>query len=699
MTFLNPAILFGLLAASIPILIHLLNLRKLKKIEFSTLQFLKELQKNKIRRVKLKQWLLLALRVLIILLIVTAFARPTLEGVSVGGTTSAAKTTAVFILDDTFSMSVIDQKGSYFNQAKQTIKDIINQMQEGDDAALILASHQPEVIRPTTNLGRFISELDDIQISLISNETHNAIIKAAEVISTSDNFNKEIYLLTDFQKGRLYSPENVTNLGELMGKGVRLYTFNYSGEDILNAGISELKLNTQIFEKNKPIKFETSITNYSSSVMSNLVVSLFINDERSAQQSLNLNPGETETINLETPARETGLNEVFVEIEEDDILQDNRRYISFFIPAEIKVLILSDTGADSKFIKLALQSGNRDGLLEVTTENISSSAAIRFNDFDVVLINSSNFKSLSDKLKEFLNEGRGLVVFPSSDENLEQFNSSLGSIGLPDSKGIVNLENEQYLEFDEIDFNHPLFENIFMEKEKKQIESPQIFSYHKITGTAIGKSIIKLVDGSLFLGEYNSGSGKTMLFNSSADLAWNDFPLKSIFAPILNKIVMYLSSNKLLDDKKFAGENLAVNISERTLPQLKIVRPDGKEELINLTQTGSSNFFIYNSTDLTGNYKFFTGEKLLRSVSVNPNPIESVTEYLAQDEFEDYLNKVNFQGSLITIDKDEDPVQKILQARFGSELWRYFLIAALIIAVIEMAVARNAKKEITNLNK
>jgi len=47
MTFLNPAILFGLLAASIPIIIHLLNLRKLKKIEFSTLQFLKELQKNK----------------------------------------------------------------------------------------------------------------------------------------------------------------------------------------------------------------------------------------------------------------------------------------------------------------------------------------------------------------------------------------------------------------------------------------------------------------------------------------------------------------------------------------------------------------------------------------------------------------------------------------------------------------------------
>jgi len=127
MTFLNPAILIGLAAASIPVIIHLLNLRKLKKIEFSTLIFLKELQKNKIRRVKLKQWLLLALRVIIILLIVSAFARPTLEGVSIGGTTSAAKTTALFILDDTFSMSVVDQSGSYLKNCWITPKKVMKQ--------------------------------------------------------------------------------------------------------------------------------------------------------------------------------------------------------------------------------------------------------------------------------------------------------------------------------------------------------------------------------------------------------------------------------------------------------------------------------------------------------------------------------------------------------------------------------------------
>ncbi len=258
MTFLNPAVLFGLIAASIPIIIHLLNLRKLKKIDFSTLQFLKELQKNKIRKIKIKQWLLLALRVLIILAIVTAFARPTLVGVSIGGTTSAAKTTAVFILDDTFSMSVVDQNGSYFNQAKEAIKNILTQFEEGDEFGLVLVSHQPNEIEITSNVNKFQQEIDAANISFASGKLNTAIIKAAQLIGEAQNFNKEIYLFTDFQKGRLANENEITDLKEQLGEQVRLYSFDYHGKEVFNFGIDELKINTQIFEKDKPIKFDAT---------------------------------------------------------------------------------------------------------------------------------------------------------------------------------------------------------------------------------------------------------------------------------------------------------------------------------------------------------------------------------------------------------------------------------------------------------
>lgn len=696
MTFLNPAILFGLLAASIPVIIHLLNLRKLKKIEFSTLQFLKELQKNKIRKIKLKQWLLLALRVLIILCIVTAFARPTLVGVSIGGTTSAAKTTAVFILDDTFSMSLIDENGSYFNQAKETIKDLLTQFEEGDEVGLILVSHQPEEIELTSNLNKFKDEVDAVRISSASGKLNNAIIKAAEVTGNAKNFNKEIYLFTDFQKGRLADNDEIIDLKEQLGEHVRLYSFGYSGKEAINFGIDDLKINTQIFEKDKPVKFEAIVKNYSDRPNSNLVVSLFVNGERSAQQSVNFNPGESKTINLEAPANNYGTSDALIEIEEDDLQEDNIRYTSFYIPPKIPVLILADNTADSKLIETVLKSVSEQGYFDLTVKRTDQISVIQPENYKVVILISDNFSVAKDRFRAYLNSGKGLIIFPSSAENQNAFISSLNSFGLM-SDGLVKVDESQSIRFDQIDFRHPLFENIFIDEKKKQIDSPELYSFYKINTAGKGKSIISLEEKSSFLSEYSFLNGKILLFNTSPVLKWSDFPVKSIFAPLITKSVMYLASGNSGDGKYVAGELVIINVSERTLPQIKVKRPDNNEEIINMDAVQQTDNISYHNTFVTGNYKFFSGEKLLSTVTVNTDPAESVTEYLSENEFEEYLQKINFSGSHIRIEKGENPAQMILQARFGSELWRYFLIAAIILALVEMTIARNAKKELIGI--
>ena len=300
MTFLNPAVLFGLLAASIPILIHLFNLRKLKKIEFSTLAFLKELQKNKIRKVKLKQWILLALRVLIILLLVFAFARPTLKGLAIGGTTSAAKTTAVFIIDDTFSMSVIDNQGSLLNQAKAAAKSLLKNFQEGDEAALILVSQSNESeVGLSKSKVDIQKSIDAIEPSYQSGILHNSITKAVQILSQSKNFNKEFYILSDFQSGRLADEKILSEFSQGLDERVRVYAINYSGKEVYNLGIDDLKINTQIFEKEKPVNFSVTVTNYSTRSVDNVIVSQFVNNERIAQVSANLGAGESKVLNIE----------------------------------------------------------------------------------------------------------------------------------------------------------------------------------------------------------------------------------------------------------------------------------------------------------------------------------------------------------------------------------------------------------------
>ncbi|MBS4033095.1 MAG: BatA domain-containing protein [Ignavibacterium sp.] len=697
MVFLNPAVLIGLLAASIPILIHLLNLRKLKKIEFSTLTFLKELQKNKIRKVKLKQWLLLVLRVLIILFLVFAFARPTLEGVAIGGTTSAAKTTAVFILDDSFSMSVVDQNGSYFNQAKQTIKNLLKNFQEGDEVGLILQSdNSTEDINLTSNFSEFERQFETINVSYASGSIHNSFITAAEIIAASQNFNKEIYILSDFQSGRLVKDEVVSDLSPLLDKNTRIYAINYSGKNAFNLSIDKFKISTAIFEKEKPVRFQLTINNHSEQSVNNTVVSLFMNEERASQQSISLNPSEIKVIEIEAVVKATGFIKVSAELEDDDIEYDNRRFLNIYIPDRIPVLLSADQQSDLNFVNIALLTGNVSDNYKLDYKPANQLLSTRLDDYRVIFIIGESITSGFERIKDFVEQGGGVVIFPSSKINMNRFNNLLNNIGLPKAESHIGQPDrtDNSTLFQDTDFDHPLLKNIFETQENKRIESPDIYSYYRILAGASGRNIISLPDGSTFLSEIRKGKGKVLLFNSAPVLSWNSFPLKGLFPALMNKSILYLATQEQDGRDNFAGEPVNLNIRNARLPQLRIVLPDGREDYINLSGDERGDFLIYQNTKTAGSYEVYSGEQKLEEISVNTDPAESITKYYSDSDIKSYIEKINFDGTFIIIDKNEDPVNVILQARFGSELWKYFLLIAILLALIEMTIARNAKKEL-----
>ena len=509
MIFLNPAILFGLLAASIPVIIHLFNLRKLKKIEFSTLAFLKELQKNKIRKIKLKQWILLALRVLIILFLVMAFARPTLQSVKIGGTTSAAKTTAVFILDDTFSMSVVDQKGSYFNQAKEIINQIISQLQEGDEVGVVLVSKPSSEIKLTSNLSDFLKQIDRTELSYASGDLNSSIVKAAQLISESKNFNKEIYVLSDFQKNKITKENLNENLSELLNESVKLYTFDLADKDVFNLSIDDLKINNQIFEKDKLVSFSVTITNNSKQDVNSAVVSLFLDNERAAQKSFDIIAGQSTIVEIEATPKAAGFIDVVAEIETDEIEQDNKRFASLFIPDKISVGLFSENQSDLTFVDLALQTAGAERY-EIERKNIVQLTSQQLNKYQTIIISANAISSGIEQLKNYLQNGGGLILFPSSSPDVLKLNQLYAQLGLGINASLVGAVNSSNLKikFDKTDFNHPVFQDIFQNEDKKKYESPELNAYYKISST--GNQIISLVDGSSFLSEYQNWEWKAV---------------------------------------------------------------------------------------------------------------------------------------------------------------------------------------------
>lgn len=698
MTFLDPAVLIGLLAAAIPVIIHLLNLRRLKKIEFSTLAFLKELQKNKIRKIKIKQWLLLALRVLIILLIVLAFARPALRGLSIVGTTSAAKTTAVLIIDDTFSMTVLSQNGSYFNQAKYFAKKVIEQLKEGDEAALIFLSDGIQQSNLTNDFTSLINQLNQKEISFSKAELTNAITTAAELVNKSKNFNREIYLFTDFQKNIFSSNELKSDFGELLNENIKLYSFSFADKKVFNLGIDELTINNQIFEKDKPVSFLVNVSNYSDQDVRNGVLSLFINDKRAAQKSFDVEPGKTALIDVEASTDASGFVDVFAEIESDDIENDNKRFSSLFIPDKIATLIVADDSESSRFIKLALRTISGDKIF-LEERNSNQLSGMQLKNYDVIFLCSENVTQSISKLNQYIKDGRSVLIVPSAKAEVEKLNVVLNNLALPNATGIAGKLNDKSLSasFDKIDFNHPIFLNLFKKDEKKNIESPSINYFLKYSTQGKGTSIIQLTDGSSFLREFRVGNGKIFLFNISFDVGWSNFPLKSIFAPLLIKSAFYLSQKENLNKNIIAGENFIIDLNKIQSAQIRIVRPDSTTDFLNL-DLANQQYSEYKNTNLSGFYKVYSGNELIDNIAVNHDKSESNPVYADKNDFEKYLEQLNFKGKLISIDKNQNPLEAINQARFGSELWRIFLLIAIILAVIEMTIARNVKKDLEGIN-
>ena len=201
MAFLNPLFLFGLLAAGIPLIIHLWNRRRVVTIDFSSLMFLMAAHRENARRFQLRNLLILLLRMAIIVLIALALARPFLTlGLPVASV--RAKTDVVIVLDNSYSMAYQDVDGIRFEKGKALATDILETLRHGDSAALILMSDVPNPIfrQLTPDIGSVVAAIKDAEVSYRATNVQSSVELAHEILAESEQLNRELYLISDFAK-------------------------------------------------------------------------------------------------------------------------------------------------------------------------------------------------------------------------------------------------------------------------------------------------------------------------------------------------------------------------------------------------------------------------------------------------------------------------------------------------------------------
>ena len=204
MAFLNPLFLLGLFAAAVPLLIHLWSRRQAVTVDFSSLMFLVAAHRQNVRRVQLKQLLILLLRMLIIALIALALARPFLTlGLPLAAV--RAKTDVVIVLDNSYSMQYEDVDGVWFEKAKNVASDVLRSLRYGDSASLILMSDIPQPVfrQLTPDIDSVISAIQNAKASFRATNAQPSIELAHEILSESKQQNKEIYIVSDLANNGL----------------------------------------------------------------------------------------------------------------------------------------------------------------------------------------------------------------------------------------------------------------------------------------------------------------------------------------------------------------------------------------------------------------------------------------------------------------------------------------------------------------
>ncbi|MGB2868124.1 MAG: BatA domain-containing protein [Bacteroidota bacterium] len=718
MTFLNPFVLFGLIAAGIPILLHLLNLRKLKTIEFSTLTFLKELQRTKIRRLKIRQLLLLALRTLLIVFIVAAFSRPTLKGSLAAGLGEQAKTTAVVIFDDSQSMTANDTHGERLREAQDAALRVLDALKEGDEYCLLKLSEansgDHELPASSRDFSLVRSMIKSVKPSFLHRTIEEALRYAARLTAASKNYNKELYVISDFQAGSVEAHSDPAQPENLFGSDVHFFLIPIAQRTLLNVGITSVSIPNALFEPEKPFTVRIGLESYSDKPIQDHLLSVFLNGERVTQKGIDLLPGKMVETEFSVIARKAGFIDGMVELEDDDLEFDNRRFFALYIPEQVRVLLLGRT-SDLQYVLLALSALQSGGSTELRVQESSMDrfTAGQLARTDVVILANTADMSTGqvDRLRSFAEEGGGLILFPGPQLTPQMYNRLfVSALRIPTMAGVESVnktETTSPVEFGKVDFRHPLFAGMFEteamasgpgnkpagQTRQRILESPAITTWVRYVLTPQSTTIISLSNGAPFLVEQKLGRGKILLAGVSATVDWSDFPLKGVFVPMLHRSVSYLAQEQSNQPSFVAGNEASVRIPPVS-GRLSVVDPAHQEILLKPSEVSAGGIVRFGGTAVPGIYAVQSGSTTLQKFAVNTDPHESNTFPAEENVRGRVLKRVGINPSSVRIVQEPQEIGRlVLESRYGTELWKYCLVIALVLALAEMFVARDSTKE------
>jgi hypothetical protein len=681
MNFLFPTFLIGLVAIAIPIIIHLFNFRKYKKVYFTNVQFLKELKQESDSKSKLKEWLILAMRILAIACLVFAFAQPFIPGKSKA--VQGEKAISVYI-DNSFSMESTNKKGTLLENAKEYATEIINTFNASDKFQLLTndfeGKHQRFVSKED-----FIEQLNDVKISSATKALNDVLKRQQDFLQNSSSKNKRIFLLSDFQKNT--SVFNKTDIDTL----ITVSCIPITSSEVSNVYIDSVWFETPVQQFGTQQIVHAIIINKSAKDIENGTLKLFINNAQVSLSSFDVSAGNKKDASISFTVKTKGINKGVLKIEDYPITYDDNFYFSFNAQTTINALVIN--GKDTK------TAGNFKSLMQndslfVYQEN--SEASIDYSIFakiNIIVLNelSTLTSGLTAELQKFVSNGGSLVIFPNKKSDLESYNTAFQNLQLPQITKLdtVNTKTQS------INFEQGLYEGVF-DKIDQRIDLPKVFEHFEFTKTtnSNSQSLVLLQNGQSLISFNPFGSGKIYLFSIPSDESCSNLLKHALFVPTLIKMSILSLKPSPVYYKTAVNEAIVLNTNSNFSDKpLHIIKDDKKIDVIpeHRLVNNATNIFTQNQITEAGYYEVFENTSSVKDLAFNFDRKESDMNFMTKDDLQKQIDEKGIKNIGIIEPNEKSLTNTLQEVNDGKKLWKLFLILALIFLAAEILIIRLIK--------
>ena len=709
MTFAAPLFLLAVFAAAIPVVLHLVNRRRATEVPFPTLRFLKlSVQKTR-RRKRIQDLLLMVLRAAVLLLVAVGLARPAMT--NLGALWGNAQTAVVVILDNSASMGMIDRDRVRLETAAAAAAQILDQLTDGDQAALL-----PTCGPPPPGAGRFDRTQQSVRQILrqcsVGYERADLMLKlrqARQLLAGSDAPNKQIYILTDMQRVSWNEERGARDEGRGLGTSVPsaegdvpsaakqqipVIIVDCDRNPKPDAAVERVDLETAVPMVGLPVKAVVTVLNASSVAQQRLVELTIDGVKQASSPQLNLPPGGRVIHGFTFSLQRAGLHRGEVSlIGEDGSRYDDRRFFAIDLGRSVPVAVVESRRHeipyldDAYYLEQALALGQPGaGGFNVSTLTVGDLTGEPLEKYKVLYC--VNLPALdaeaAERLGAYVAAGGNLVWICGDNVETEAYNRMNRLSGgrllpapLVDVRAIGRQEGRDSWHVGFLDEKHPALKNLL--EPASLYESVLVYRHVRMeVEKGHARVLARLDDGEPLLVERGVGDGRTLMLGTGAVVSWSNLPLRPIFMPLVVRLTFHLSETDRVRTNLLAGQPLEYRFIGAAEPlEVELVPPDG--ETLRLK---TSEEFRYANTHDIGIYvlRLPDAENQTRvAYSVNFDPAEAEPAKIERPKLEELLDG----APLIVADDPDDLSETFVLLREGKSLWGPFLWAVLIALVFE----------------